>query len=97
MKLDLIPKFWRNNAPAKSYTDNYWTDGYNLYSYKLPIGITTEAGHKILYNYTVSTDNFVSATTSRHVNLAAFYADEKLHPGEPMSSNLLHAVKDHNL
>ena len=76
MKLDIIPKFWRNNASAKSYTNNYWTDGYNLYSYKLPIGITTTDGRKILYNYTVADDNFVSAATSRHVNLATFYADE---------------------
>lgn len=80
MKLDLIPRFWRNNSPAKSYTKNYWTDGRNLYSYKMPIGITTDDGRKILYNYTVSADNFISTTTSRHVNLATFYADEKIKP-----------------
>ena len=94
MKLDLIPKFWRNNAPAKSYTDNYWTDGYNLYSYKLLIGATTLDGQKILYDYTVANNNFISATTSRHVNLAAFYMDVRLNPGEPMCSNLLHVVTD---
>ena len=88
MKIDLVPKFWRNNAPAKSYTDNYWTDGHNLYSYKLLIGITTHDGRKILHDYTVAADNFISSTTSRHVNLAAFYADDKIDPGEPMCSNL---------
>ena len=94
MKLDLVPKFWRNNASAKSYTNNYWTDGNNLYSYNLPIGITTDNGRKVLYDYTVAAGNFVSATTSRHVNLAAFYADEKLNPGKPMCSNLEAMVLD---
>ncbi len=96
MKLDLIPKFWRNNSPAKSYTNNYWTDGYNLYSYKIPIGTTTKEGHKVLYDYTVATDNFISATTSRHVNLATFYADQKISPEEIMSSNLVALVTNTN-
>tara|TARA_B100001059_G_scaffold134263_1_gene134517 strand:+ start:19177 stop:19467 length:291 start_codon:yes stop_codon:yes gene_type:complete len=94
MKLDLVPKFWRNNAPAKSYTNNYWTDGHNLYSYKLLIGTTTSDGQKILYDYTVANNSFISATTSRHVNLAAFYMDVRLNPGKPMCSNLELMVPD---
>ena len=94
MKLDLVPKFWRNNASAKSYTNNYWTDGSNLYSYNLLIGITTNDGQKVLYDYTVANGNFISATTSRHVNLAAFYMDLRLNPGEPMCSNLEAMVLD---
>tara|TARA_B100000902_G_C26658853_1_gene597426 strand:- start:178 stop:468 length:291 start_codon:yes stop_codon:yes gene_type:complete len=94
MKLDLIPKFWRNNTPAKSYTNNYWTDGSNLYSYKLLIGVTTPDGQKVLYDYTVANDNFISTTTSRHVNLAVFYMDVRLDPGEPMCSNLKTMVMD---
>ncbi len=80
MKLDQIPKFWRNNAPAKSFTDNYWTDGYDLYSYQLKIGETLPDGTKILYDYTRTAGSFISATTSRHVNLAAFYANRKEAP-----------------
>tara|TARA_Y100000034_G_C6824153_1_gene371447 strand:- start:854 stop:1105 length:252 start_codon:yes stop_codon:yes gene_type:complete len=80
MKIDQVPKFWRNNTKAIAQTGNYWTDGYTLFSYKLKIGETLPGGIKILYNYTKATDNFISATTSRHVNLAAFYADEKLIP-----------------
>lgn len=80
MKIDQVPKFWRNNASAKAFTNNYWTDGYELYSYQLKIGETLSDGTKVLYNYTKITNNFISATTSRHVNLAAFYADEKLTP-----------------
>ena len=80
MKIDQVPKFWRNNTSAKSFTNNYWTNGSELYSYRLKIGETFPDGTKVLYNYTKATGNFISATTSRHVNLAAFYADEKLAP-----------------
>lgn len=80
MKIDQIPKFWRNNAPAKAFTENYWTNGYDLYSYNLIVGKTLANGNKVLYDYTKATGHFISSTTSRHVNLAAFYADEKLIP-----------------
>jgi hypothetical protein len=81
MRNEQIPKFWRNNAPAKSSAGNYWTDGSILYSYQLIIGSTTPTGAKTLYDYTGASDHFISATTSRHVSLATFYADEKLTPG----------------
>jgi hypothetical protein len=77
MKADLIPKFWRNASPAKTYNKSYWTDGVTLYSYDLVIGTTMPDGSKILYDYT-STGTFISLTTSKHVNTAARYADEKI-------------------
>jgi hypothetical protein len=82
MKIDQIPKFWRNDTPAKAFTENYWTNGSELYSYQLKIGETLPDGTKVLYDYTKATGNFISATTSRHVNLAAFYANEKEIPYE---------------
>ena len=80
MKITEVPKFWQKNLPAKAFTKNYWTDGYDLYSYRLKIGETLPDGSKVLYEYTRAADNFISATTSRHVNLAAFYANERQQP-----------------
>lgn len=79
MKVNLIPKFWRNASPAKTYNKSYWTDGATLYSYDLVIGTTMPDGSKILYDYT-STGTFISLTTSKHVNAATCYADEKIKP-----------------
>jgi hypothetical protein len=79
MKNNLIPRFWHSNASAKNYNKTYSTDGFTLYSYKLPIGTTTTDGVKVLYDYTAA-GTFVSATTSSHVKLAEFYAHEKLNP-----------------
>tara|TARA_B100000945_G_scaffold233908_1_gene190202 strand:+ start:284 stop:526 length:243 start_codon:yes stop_codon:yes gene_type:complete len=79
MKIDQVPRFWRNNTPARSFTTNFWTDGKDLYSYNLKIG-TTYNNEKHIFDYTTRTNNFISATTSRHVNLAAFYADQKIDP-----------------
>ena len=56
---------WINNNPAR--TKNYWTDGQNLYSYNLLIGIT-DCNQKIVFNYT-SSGIFKSSTTSTHVGL----------------------------
>lgn len=46
------------------------TDGSNLFSYKLKIGYTDESGRKVALDYTASSGNFYSVTTSRHVSLA---------------------------
>lgn len=56
---------WINNKPTAA--KNYMTDGQNLYSYGLLIGVT-EGSQKVVYNYT-NTGNFISSTTSRHVGL----------------------------
>ena len=89
MKIDQVPKFWRNGAPAKSFTNNYWTDGKSLYSYNLQIGYTCQDGKKILIEYNARANNFISATTSRHVNLAAFYADSSFSPQRVLNDELL--------
>jgi hypothetical protein len=68
---------WINNNPAR--TKNYWTDGQNLYSYNLLIGVT-EDSQKIVFNYT-SSGIFKSSTTSRHVGLVKSLPDVFLeHP-----------------
>ena len=80
MNLNQIAVAWKNNTPAKNQTKSYWTDGQFLYSYKLCIGYTDLENKKVLFNYTAKGNNFVSASTSRHVNLATFYADSLLVP-----------------
>lgn len=79
MKNNLIPRFWHSNTPAKNSNKTYSTDGSTLYSYDLPVGITTYDGIKVLYDYT-STGTFISTTTSTHVGLAESYAHKKLNP-----------------
>ena len=76
MKENTIPRFWHSNASAKSSRGSFWTDGSDLYSNQKKIGTTSELGEKILYNYTKPGGTFISALTSRHVNLARFYADQ---------------------
>lgn len=55
-------------------TANLRTDGHNLYSYALLIGMTDEKGRKVLYEYTAK-GIFISMTTSFHVNKARSHAD----------------------
>jgi hypothetical protein len=55
-------------------TANLRTDGHNLFSYALLIGMTDENGHKVLYEYTAK-GMFISMTTSFHVNKARAHAD----------------------
>lgn len=76
MKNSQVARFWYSNSPAKSKNGNYKTDGSNLFSYALKIGTTDPSGRKILYNYTKSGGKHMSRTTTSHVNLARFYADE---------------------
>ena len=97
MKNKEISFAWKRNITAKNYNNTFHTDGFDLYSYGLLIGTTSSDGQKILYDYTAATNNFISRTTTTHVNLAAVYMDVRLNPGEPMCSNLLHTVTDHNL
>ena len=80
MKECLIPKFWSKNIPATSNTGSFWTDGYNLYSKEIKIGVTI-SNIKVLYEYTKS-GKFVSALTSRHVNLSKFYSNKFIKLGE---------------
>lgn len=73
-----IPKLWDLNKPGQNSTGNFKTDGNNLYSYALLIGITKE-DKKILFRYK-SPDHFVSQTTSTHVTKASSYADVIIPP-----------------
>ena len=71
---------WENGKRGKS--GSLSTDGNNLYSYKLLIGVTKRPYHenvrfngqsnsqKLLLNATAKGNNFYSQTTSAHVGLA---------------------------
>lgn len=61
---------WR--AGKQANTTNLMTDGNNLYSYKMRIGITV-THHKVALDYTGA--NAISAITSKHVALASCVAD----------------------
>ena len=66
-----VVESWAMGRPDSSGT--LFTDGNNLFSYKLKIGITDEDGLKYVYNYTAPS-NFKSKTTSTHVKMALRYA-----------------------
>jgi|SaaInlV_200m_DNA_6_1039755.scaffolds.fasta_scaffold87633_1 hypothetical protein len=76
MKIDQIPTFWKANTPAR--TNTFTTDGQNLYSYSLRVGLTSSSGKKTLIDYT-GVDS-VSSTTSRHINAAKPCSDIVLLP-----------------
>ena len=67
MKNRDVVKAWWWGREAKS--GHLKTDGASLWSYNLKIGEVV-ASEKIVYNYR-SSGQFVSATTSKHVGLAA--------------------------
>ena len=66
---------WSLGAPHKTLTLR--TDGQDLYSYGLKIGITEKA-YKSVLNYTARGNNYVSHTTSTHVNKACAFADKMI-------------------
>lgn len=62
------------------------TDGYNLYSYDLKIGIID--GYKfVIYDYTAPGGKFISMTTSTHVNAAKRWADKLVDFNQKKSNN----------
>ena len=61
-----VARAWASGSFAK--TKHMSTDGESLWSYNLLIAKRSSHG-KDVYNYTASGE-FVSATTSKHVNLA---------------------------
>lgn len=75
MRIKEIPKLWKKGYQGKTSKNTFSTDGSNLYSYGLKIGYTNEYGQKVLLRYTSEYNRFKSHTTSRHVNISAFYAD----------------------
>ncbi len=77
MKEKFVPKYWSLNTAAISNTGSFWTDGSDLYSKDIKIGFTDLNNNKVLYNYTKYKNGiFISALTSRHVNLAKFYSNQ---------------------
>jgi hypothetical protein len=70
MKNKDVVAAWKNGRALSC--PNFSTDGENLYSYRLKIGITEDGG-KYVYDYR-SGGMFVSVTTSRHVGMAAVVA-----------------------
>tara|TARA_B100000131_G_scaffold70850_1_gene67256 strand:- start:3098 stop:3409 length:312 start_codon:yes stop_codon:yes gene_type:complete len=79
-----VVKAWSNSSTwgqgiLRSHTDNLRTDGRNLFSYGLRIGVTL-GGQKIAIDYTAPANSFRSMTTSNHVGKAKRYADVSMHP-----------------
>ena len=72
MKNKDVAKSWSQGIPAGS--DNFHTNGNELFSYRLKIGYTNDSGEKIAILY-CAPKNFVSQTTSKHVGLACQFAD----------------------
>ena len=70
-----IPAAWKRGERAAASALS--TDGDNLFSYNLLIGVT-KGGRKVLFDF--RTPNKVSATTSQHVSRAALYADDIIEP-----------------
>lgn len=69
-----IVEAWKHGNSAREKTMH--TDGLNLYSYDLLIGITERTGTKVVFDYTRDGGKFVSQTTSTQVGMAKKYADE---------------------
>ena len=66
---------WRLSAPHRVRHLSLWTNGQELFSYALKIGLT-EGNVNVLLNYTALGGSFVSYTTSTHVNKSREYADK---------------------
>jgi hypothetical protein len=73
-----ILRAWKNGKSAKNGRRSLTTDGEKLYSYNLVIGVNV-GGKLYVGDYTSRDQNFVSMTTSRHVNIARCFADEFQH------------------
>ena len=74
-----VIKAWEAGEKAKS--GNLSTDGYNLYSYRLLIGVTGPAGEpfdKYIRNATAKGSDYFSKTTSQHVGMAVNNTGAKL-------------------
>ena len=73
-----VVRNWRFDEPAAA--GNLFTDGQNLFSYRLKIGFTTPNGTKVAIDHTAGSNSFHSQTTSQHVGLAKRRCDEVMHP-----------------
>ena len=79
MRNDRVVECWAQGIEA--HGGHLFTgEGRYLWSYHQKIGFTTESGQKVVIDYTAATGEYISQTTSCHVNLAKQYADEVIHP-----------------
>jgi len=79
MKNSDVVKCWSQGVEAHA-GHLHTGEGRYLWSYRKKIGFTTENGQKVVIDYTAATGEYISQTTSCHVNLAKQYADEVIHP-----------------
>jgi hypothetical protein len=79
MRNDRVVECWVQGVEAHG-GHLYTGEGRYLWSYRQKIGFTTESGQKVVIDYTAATGEYISQTTSCHVNLAKQHADEVIHP-----------------
>ena len=79
MRNEQVVECWSRGIEAHA-GHLYTGEGRYLWSYRKKIGFTTESGQKVVIDYTAATGEYISQTTSCHVNLAKQYADEVMHP-----------------
>ena len=83
-----IPSYWAKSVTAHSNNKQYRTDGQNLYSYNLVIGVTV-AGQKVLLDYSAPAGHMVSSTTSQHVGKARRWADQTMNPDVARTAGII--------
>ena len=74
-----VLRAWSHGQEAHSNNSNLTTDGADLYSYGLKIGVNVH-GQRIVGDFTSPGGHFASMTTSCHVNGAKTVADDVWHP-----------------
>jgi hypothetical protein len=70
---------WVRGLPATTGNRSLSTNGKELFSYRLTIGVKLD-GSPVVLDYTASADQFMSQTTSTHVRFAARSANDVMHP-----------------
>lgn len=68
-----VARAWKEGRSATG--SHFWTDGRELLSYNLRVGVTLDDGRKVALDFTARSGNRVSPTTSTHVGLASLVAD----------------------
>ena len=74
-----VLRAWSCGQEAHSNNSNLTTNGSDLYSYGLKIGVTADST-KIVGDFTSPGGHFASMTTSCHVGGAKTVADDIWHP-----------------
>ncbi len=64
-----VGRAWANGQSAESHNGNLHTDGKNLYSYRMLIGVTLKDGSRRVLGVRGKGHSY-SATTSQHVGIA---------------------------